>query len=194
MVEKLFIVALEQEMEGLDIKVSPSIPIVFSGLGKINATKSTLKSIYQYKPKLIINYGSVGSKKVTQGSLVVSKVFFQRDMDLRPLGFELGETAFDDTPTYLDFSHVESCMDLPLCSCGTGDSFVNHQNYVTDIVDMESYAIAKVCFEEKIDFIAYKYVSDSTNQSSKKDWNQNKSDGKKSFLNIYNQYLGDIKD
>ena len=44
-------------------------------------------------------------------------------------------------------------------SCGSGDSFVNKQiEMEVDLVDMEAYALAKVCKLEGIKFRCFKYI------------------------------------
>jgi adenosylhomocysteine nucleosidase len=37
-----------------------NIPIVYSGIGKVNASIATFKAIHHYGPTLIVNYGTVG--------------------------------------------------------------------------------------------------------------------------------------
>ena len=63
-------------------------------------------------------------------------------------------------------------------SCGTGDSFVNSiQDIDTDLYDMESYAIAKLCLIEDIGFLCFKYISDKADEKASTDWQKNVSDG-----------------
>ena len=42
-----------------------------------------------------------------------------------------------------------------------------------DVVDMEAYAIAKVCTIKKVKFRCFKYISDNANDSADNDWNEN---------------------
>jgi len=56
-------------------------------------------------------------------------------------------------------------------SCGTGDSFVTFDDGIeTDVVDMEAYAIAKVCYLKGIDFVSFKYITD---EGDAEDWKKN---------------------
>ena len=56
----------------------------------------------------------------------------------------------------------------------------------TDVVDMEAYAIAKVCKLENIEFRCFKYISDNADQNASKDWNTNLILGAKAFAELIN--------
>ena len=164
---KLFLAAIKEETIGLDY-------FHHVGVGKINATYNTLRLINIYKPKIIINYGTAGAINNKLQGIVECTKFFQRDMDVRSLDFKLGETPFD--------TMKEIITSKKGYSCGTGDSFVNKKIEIkTDVVDMEAYAIAKVCKLQNIDFKCFKYISDNADKNSTKDWNQNLKMGTKAF-------------
>ena len=50
-----------------------------------------------------------------------------------------------------------------------------------DIVDMEAYALAKVCKLEGIKFRCLKYISDNANSDASSDWTKNCKKGAKLF-------------
>ncbi|MFW2011256.1 5'-nucleosidase, partial [Acinetobacter nosocomialis] len=84
--------------------------------------------------------GSAGSSSFNRHDLVEVKTFVQRDLDVSPLGFEVGVTPLDDYfPAAI---HLQTHFaDLPKGICGTGDSFETGQPKVAcDVVDMEGYA------------------------------------------------------
>ena len=59
-------------------------------------------------------------------------------------------------------------------SCGSGDSFVTSNIEMdVDVVDMEAYAIAKICKKENIKFRCFKFISDEANENAKIDWIEN---------------------
>jgi adenosylhomocysteine nucleosidase len=70
--------------------------------------------------------------------------------------------------------------------CGTGDSFVtNKDELVKDmhIVDMEAYAIAKICKKMLVPFMCFKYISDNADQKSGSEWqNFSMKKGEESFI------------
>ena len=97
------------------------------------------------------------------GSLVDCTKYVQRDMNVSGLGFEKYETPFeDDLSKKIDFSDFENNPLNCLLTCAIRDSFIaTIGGHVGDVVDMESYALAKMCSKLDIFFIAFKYISDS---------------------------------
>ena len=100
-------------------------------------------------------------------------------MDVRGLDFELGETPFDKIKEIITSNDGYSC--------GTGDSFVNKKiDMIVDVVDMEAYAIAKVCKLENIEFKCFKYISDNADVNADNDWNKNLALGATAFTRVIN--------
>ena len=167
----LLLVALEKE---LPKKTLPTWNIYYTGVGKINAALSVVQAYNLYKPNVIINYGTVGSLNPKLSGLIKVNKFFQRDMDVRPLGFSYGETPFDKVNSI--------SFDYEGFSCGTGDNFaVEKQIIQTDVVDMESYSIAKFCHINKIKFFCYKYITDNADENSPENCNLNIEKGAELF-------------
>ena len=165
---KLYIAALKEETVGLDY-------FYHIGVGKINATYNLTKLIHQHKPSIVINYGTAGAIKKKLSGIVECTRFYQRDMDVRGLlDFKLGETPFDDVN--------EIIYSKEGYSCGSGDSFVNSKVEMdVDLVDMEAYALAKVCKLEGIEFKCFKYISDNADSNASSDWTDNCKKGAKLF-------------
>lgn len=167
----LIVMALEKE--GGERLEPLGFPVLYCGLGKVNATYALTKALagerLESNPRLILNLGTAGSSVFAKGQLVACHQFIERDMDVRPLGYELFETPFDSLPIQLDtkpfFEELESGI------CGTGDHFdVKHDPNNGQLVDMEAYALAKVALQEGIDFACAKYISDGADDSAESDW------------------------
>ena len=47
----------------------------------------------------------------------------------------------------------------------------------TDLVDMESYVLAKICKQLGLDFHCYKFISDNANEEAAVDWERQLNDG-----------------
>ena len=173
--DKLFIAAIKEETFGIDY-------FNHIGVGKVNATYNTLKLINIHKPKIIINYGTAGGINKNLSGIIECTKFYQRDMDVRSLNFELGETPFDEIK--------EIIISKSGYSCGSGDNFVSEKiDMNVDVVDMEAYAIAKVCKLENIKFRCFKYISDKADENANIDWKKNLKKGAEAFLNfIDNEY------
>ena len=178
----LFLVALEVE---LPAKLFPQLDIKYTGVGKVNAAYQAMKSIAISKPEIIINFGSAGAVSPNISGLVqVSKVI-QRDIDLEGLGFELGQTPFEDgEDSFLleDCTTIDNKVNRQKVLCSTGDNFVTDPPRLTsDIVDMELYAIAKVCSREGIPLYSWKFISDHADGNSSSDWERNVAKGVNEF-------------
>ena len=179
----VILVALEQELPRDSLS---EFHIEYTGVGKINACFKAIEVINKFSPKLIINYGTAGSLRKDLNGLCEVSDFFQRDMEASALGFKIGETPFDEISN-ISFGRTG-------VSIGTGDSFVNQPpKIITDLVDMEAYAIAKVCLLKKINFLCFKYVSDNADKNAPNNWKDNMKNGKTAFhrkiQDLYSSFL-----
>ena len=173
----LIITALKNELD--QTKLPLGVHLVYSGVGKINATMTTLKAIEQYKPKHLINFGTAGSIKSNLSGLLEIRRVIQRDMIAEPLS-PRGRVPFCERPhEYFSTSGQHTCA--------TGDSFVtakdpwlDHQG--VDVVDMELYAIAAVAHAYGLPWTSFKYITDHTNDESASDWNTKVNRGQDLFL------------
>ena len=177
------IMALPNESKGLFEQAG--IEVHYSGIGKINAAFKAYEVIQKTGCKTILNLGTAGSSHFDTHALVEVIQFVQRDMDVSPLGFPVGTTPMDhEYPAQIDlepfFSH------LPQGICGTGDSFETSQSKVAcDLVDMEGYALAKVCKKLGVRLISVKYISDGADDTAHLDWEENLLLGAKKLLELY---------
>ena len=178
----LIVCALEIETQGQ----LEDWDVLYTGVGKVNATYklTELFGTYHSRPavrreySLIINYGTAGSRKIKKGQLVDCTKFIQRDMDVMGLGFMKGETPFESEPPITIQSTSKFNPIGRNASCGSGDSFVEDRtNYYGEVVDMEAYALAKVCYHYDIPFISFKYITDGADEQAHEDWEKNLADG-----------------
>ncbi len=177
------IMALPNESKGLF--EAEGIEVHYSGIGKVNAAFKAFEIIQKNGCKTLINLGSAGSSYFDAHSLVEVSEFVQRDMDVSPLGFEVGVTPMDDE--YPAGIGLESFFDyLPKGTCGTGDSFETGLPKVPcNLVDMEGYAIAKVCKKLGVRFVSVKYITDGANDTAHLDWEENLLLGARKLLSLY---------
>lgn len=169
------LVALQSELPD---ELPPGYKLVYTGIGKINATYATLKTALQDDCKGIINYGTAGAfHSAHVGELLEIGTLYQRDMDARPLA-ALGETPLE---TRIPASEIR--LSTGQYSLGTGDSFVmSPPEQSSDAVDMEAYAIAKVCALENVPFSCFKYITDLADENAAEHWQANVSMGAQLFL------------
>jgi len=185
--QTLVVVALRTESQG--VFEAAGIPVLYCGVGKVNAAFALARELARYalqgrKMPQVLNFGSAGSRRHAAGTLLGCHEFVQRDMDVRGLGFALGTTPYDDAPPCLRFEPL--FKHLPAAVCGTGDSFATG---VTEldcaVVDMEAYALAKVCWYERAPFACAKYVSDGADHAAADDWQRNQHRAADEFLRLY---------
>jgi len=185
----LIVMALPVESQSIFERAG--VPVLFSGLGKVNAAMALMRRLMQYRaahqplPR-VVNFGSAGSRQFDTGALVACRRFVQRDMDVSALGFALGHTPFEDLPAELQFPPVFT--HLPEGLCGSGDSFeTGAARLHCEVVDMEAYALAKVCHVEGAPFACAKYITDGADHAAARDWESNLKHAAVAFWQLYQE-------
>ena len=169
----LIAVAIEEEVPTLKHEHN-----VFAvGVGKVNATHALTRLIIEHEPKLVVNYGTAGGVTQYLKGLIECSHFIQWDMNCTKVGFSKFQTPFEP-PAWTVIGSGDGMM------CGTGDTFVTDtSNIPCDVVDMEAYAMAKVCRNFDVPFRCFKYISDSADEKAGTDWQQfNFADAEKKFI------------
>ncbi|MCU4413352.1 5'-nucleosidase [Acinetobacter sp. WU_MDCI_Axc73] len=181
------IMAIPDESKGLFEQAG--ITVHYSGIGKINATYTAFDVIQKTGCDVLLNLGSAGSATFDAHTLVEVSQVVQRDMDVSPLGFAIGTTPLDQQfPAEIELQPFFS--ELPKGICGTGDSFETGAPKLNcDLVDMEVYAIAKVCKKLGVRCISVKYISDGANDTAHLDWEANLLLGAQKMLALYQRYF-----
>ena len=183
----MVVIALRVESSG--VFEAAGVPVLYCGVGKVNAAIALTKELSRYAHQgeqmpLVVNFGSAGSRCFAPGSLVSCQEFVQRDMDVSGLGFALGITPYDEAPPSLQFDPLFT--DLPAAVCGSGDSFATADIEVDcAVLDMEAYALAKVCWHENARFACVKYVTDGADHTAADDWQRNVHVAAEEFLQLY---------
>ena len=178
MIKTAVIIALKEEAIGVEHD-----NIYISGVGKVNAAITTMKAIHDGAND-IVNYGTAGLVTDLPGivqpnyigrGLVEVSGYVDRDMNATPLGFKLGQTPYEE----------EILLGTEGIVCGTGDTFATQRPQIDcDLVDMEAYAIAKICFHYPIMFTCLKYISDDVDENSPDDFMKNISKGNNVFIKM----------
>ena len=183
----LVVMALEIESQG--VFQAAGIPVLYTGVGKVNAAHALTRKLAEYRHTNralphVVNFGTAGSHTFSTGDVVACNAFVQRDMDVTALGFAVGTTPFDSSPPRLEFP--ESLSRLPHGVCSSADAFETRGPAVKcDVLDMEAYALAKVCWLEKARFTCVKYVTDGADHAAANDWQANLPKAAAEFLKIY---------
>ncbi len=179
----IILIALELEAP----RMSQWDNVFFTGVGKVNAAMTAAKLIERHKPDRVWNFGTAGGITVDGGLHRVDK-FVQRDMSCAGLGYSLGQTPFEDGVILGHIHDIEWNTGL---TCSTGDNFVADPNLEipADLVEMEAYAIAKVCQDADVEFYCYKYVSDKADDDAAEEWSKTVSQGEPFFIEVYSNSI-----
>jgi len=160
-----------------------NIIILKSGIGKVSASMVTTLLISCYNPDIIINIGSAGSINSLlkiQDTIIPNRTSYY-DVDVSIFNYSIGQI-----PKYPKFFFVNSeLLDIAkkcmykldyIFKSGlilTGDSFIHKKNVLLSIIkhfpsavaiDMESAAIAQVCYNFKKPMLIIRAISDCANK------------------------------
>jgi len=182
--KKLPLIVMALPSEGGNHLEKLGAEVLYCGVGKVNAAYTLTRRLQRERVSHVLNFGSAGSHRFTKGSLIAADQFVQRDMDVRGLGFAMGETPFDYTDHIIKFPRVFE--HLPHGVCGSGDSFLQGICPMSsDIIDMEAYALAKVCTLESVTFACVKYITDDANAKASDDWQTNVTQAGQAFEELF---------
>lgn len=158
---------------------------LMTGVGPVEAAISLSNAIHRMsaKPDCIVSLGSAGSATLEQAEVFQVSSVAYRDMDASPLGFEKGATPLLDIPPILKLKNQNT--ELTKASLSTGANIVSGNAYNdidADMVDMETFAIQRVCMVHDIPLIGLRGISDGKEELNKlSDWTQ--------YLNIIDEKL-----
>lgn len=166
--------------------------LVKSGVGKVNAARTTQILIDNYKVDYVINTGSAGgiNEELNIEDIVIADKLIQYDFDITQVGnYEKGEICeigkyikSDERLINLCKQTIEEMKDktfaVKIGTIGTADLFsadpkrgINlRKEFDIECVEMEGAAIAQVCFLDNVPFIAIRGISDVCNGNNKIDF------------------------
>ena len=180
--------------------------LVESGVGKVNAARTTQILIDKMNPKYIFNVGVAGSisDKVDVMDIVLASRLVQHDFDITSFNHEKGYIPnvgiYMDTDKYLldVCKSVNVDVNTHIGTIASGDIFVTDESMSSKIntkfdalaVEMEGASIAQVCTLSKVPYLVIRSISDSPNK------NDNNKITYEEFLNIscevVSKYLKEI--
>ncbi|ANZ22437.1 5'-methylthioadenosine nucleosidase [Buchnera aphidicola (Diuraphis noxia)] len=156
-----------------------NIFLVKSGIGKVSSSIACMILINLYKIDIIINSGSAGSliTSLNVGDIVIPKKICYHDVNLTNFGYSLGQIPkypqnfLIKKDIYIYIKNITKKIKLTF-NTGliiSGDTFINNNLSIKKLknqfpsavaVDMESAAIAQVCYQFTIPLICIKTISD----------------------------------
>ncbi len=148
--------------------------VIYTGIGKVNAAINLYSYLINYPDvKLIINVGTAGGVNCKKNQLIECGVF--EDGQLNYPGSTDEIIVFDESKSkILTFDNFIFEKPEKYCEC----------------VDMESFALAKVCKTLGVNFKCYKYITDIVGEVGQDtEWLGNISKGKELLKNKIDEVL-----
>lgn len=158
----LFLMAVEDEYgPHLRQRIIPAL----IGVGPVEAAIATSLVLHRMNeggelPDLVVSLGSAGSRRCALGQVYQVSTVSWRDMDASRLGFARGVTPFTDHPVDIP---LHAPLPLPTARLSTGANIVGGDDYAlidADMVDMETFAIARACQRFGVPLMGLRGISD----------------------------------
>ncbi|SUO95850.1 5'-methylthioadenosine/adenosylhomocysteine nucleosidase [Suttonella ornithocola] len=163
-----------------------NVVLTLSGIGKVNAAMATTIAIDAFSANQVINTGSAGGigDGLHIGDIVIGKEIAHHDVDVTAFGYEKGQVPkmplyFSSDKRLLSLaSQAASVFENAYIHEGliiSGDSFIGSKQKIKELTtvfpkvsacEMESAAIAQVCYCANIPFVIIRAISDHANQEA----------------------------
>ena len=186
----LFIMAAPPEYgPALRARFSP----LMTGVGPVEAGLAVGAALARLEirgetPDLAVCLGSAGSRTLEQTEIYQVASVSYRDIDASPLGIPAGLTPYLDLPRDLPLRVL--LPDLPAVRLSTGGAVVSGAAYDAidaDMVDMETFAVARACMAHGVPLAGLRGVSDGADDlRHMDDW--------KAYLHVIDERLAEVVD
>lgn len=187
-----------------------NIVLVESGVGKVNAARTTQVLIDNYKIDAVINVGSAGSAnhELQIGDIVIGKTLVQHDFDItafgHPKGYisNVGERIKSDENLIKSMEQtIENLQNkefkIKIGTIASGDIFCTEpkmkekirDKFNADAIEMEGAAIAQVCKLDNMPILVIRSISDSPNGNNNITFDQYLETASKRCAEILSQFF-----
>lgn len=183
--------------------------LVQSGIGKVNAARTTQIMIGKYNIQCVINVGAGGSINglLNIGDVLIGKEVVQHDFDITAFGHSkgyitgVGDKIICDRDLIKELEQIiqstpERNYQIKLGVIASGDIFCTEPwmkdkiraKFNADVVDMECAAIAQVCYLDNIPFMVIRSISDTPNGENATTFDENLKLASKRCANILKEF------
>lgn len=183
--------------------------LVKSGVGKVNAARTTQLLLDKYEIDAVINVGSAGAlnENLNFGDIIISSSCVQHDFDItcfnHPKGYitDIGVEiqADKDLVNLLKsaINRIDNKINVVEGIIATGDQFYNspmikkslRETFNAECDDMEGAAIAQVCMLCNVPFVVVRSISDKPESEEKVDFYKYLTMASKRCANILKEAL-----
>ncbi len=181
-----------------------------SGIGKVNAARTTQVMLQKYDVQYVINLGAGGSINgmLNIGDVLIAKEVVQHDFDITAFGHSkgyitgVGNSIICDRELVSEIEQIiqsipERSYQIKLGVIATGDIFCTEMwmkdkiraKFNADVVDMECAAIGQVCYLDNVPFMVIRAISDTPNGRNASTFDENLKLASKRCANILKEFL-----
>ena len=151
---------------------------VKAGIGKVNAATTAAFLIADDNVDIILNFGLSGAiSNHYKNDIVAGSSYVECDFDLTAIGYTLGKKPQEIYVYYADKDLFDAAMSIDgitEAKCGCGDSFLADpvkknlykETFGITEFDMETGAVASVCHDAGIPFLAIRQISDTADDAA----------------------------
>ena len=193
--------AIENIVKNINIKIiydlefltgvinKSNIILVKSGVGKVNASRTTQILIDKFDVDYVLNVGSAGgvNESFNIGDIIIGTKVVQHDFDVSAFGREKGMVpdvgrffCSDEVLVNRLISFSDSSLVLRSGIVASGDRFITDINvkdficneFGADCIEMEGAAVAQVCFLCRKPFVIIRSIFDKPNGSNNIDFDK----------------------
>lgn len=186
--------------------------LVKSGVGKVNAARTTQVMLQNFEIQYVINVGAGGSINgmLNIGDVLIGKQVVQHDFDITAFGHSkgyitgIGNAIACNRELVGDLEKMlqnipERSYQIKLGVIATGDIFCTESwmkdkiraKFNADVVDMECAAIGQVCYLDNVPFLVIRAISDTPNGKNASTFDENLKLASKRCANLLMLALGD---
>lgn len=151
---------------------------VKAGIGKVNAATTAAFLIADDKVDAILNFGLSGAiSGFLKNDIVAGSTYIECDFDLTAIGYDLGKKPQKTYIYNADKALFDAAMNIEgmkEAKCGCGDLFLADpvrknlykETFGITEFDMETGAVASVCNDAEIPFLAIRQISDTADDAA----------------------------
>lgn len=184
--------------------------LVKSGIGKVNAARTTQIMLQNFNIQYVINLGAGGSinAMLNIGDILIGRQVVQHDFDITAFGHSkgyitgVGENIMCDRNLVDELEQIiksipERNYQIKMGVIATGDIFCTESwmkdkiraKFNADVVDMECAAIGQVCYLDNVPFMVIRAISDTPNGQNASTFDDNLKLASKRCANILKEFL-----
>lgn len=184
--------------------------LVKSGVGKVNAARTTQVMIHNFDIQYLVNLGAGGSINgmLNIGDVLIAKEVVQHDFDITAFGHSkgyitgVGDRIICDRDLVNEMEQMiqsipERSYQIKMGVIATGDIFCTESwmkdkirtKFNADVVDMECASIAQVCYLDNVPFMGIRSISDTPNGKNATTFDENLKLASKRCANLLKEFL-----